>query len=88
MDVLVPLAAITESSPDPHILLAFDEAWADIAGNFANDPQTVETARLRLARHMTSLPQAHIRDVEQVKSRSLELMALLYRARTNAADAH
>jgi hypothetical protein len=29
---------------------AFDEAWQTIEGNFGNDPQDIEKARLRLAR--------------------------------------
>ena len=34
---------------------AFDEAWADIAANFGNDPREIEAARLRLANTVLSL---------------------------------
>ena len=63
---------------------AFDEAWAGIAGNFGDDPQTVAVARLKLARTILSFPHDKIRDVEQIKNSSLEVMALLHRTRTGA----
>jgi hypothetical protein len=63
---------------------AFDEAWSSIEGNFSDDPETIETARLKLARVMLSIPLAHICEVEKVKTSALEMMALLYRTRTRA----
>lgn len=58
---------------------AFDEAWAEIAGNFGGDPQDIERARLRLARAMLSIANEDSRDVEVLKRAALEQMALDYR---------
>jgi hypothetical protein len=60
---------------------AFDEAWAQIAGNFGTDPDDVERARLRLADAMISVATEQSRDVAQLKSAALEAMALRYRSR-------
>jgi hypothetical protein len=58
---------------------AFGEAWASIAGNFGNDPATIETARLKLANIILSFPRNEIKDAEQIKRSSLKIMALQYR---------
>jgi hypothetical protein len=58
---------------------AFDEAWAGIAGNFGNDPAAIEAARLKLASIILSFPQDEIKDAEQIKQSSLQIMALQYR---------
>jgi len=34
---------------------AFDEAWAEIVGNFGSEPQDVEKARRRLAKALLSV---------------------------------
>jgi hypothetical protein len=34
---------------------AFDAAWAEIAGNFGNDPLNIEAARLKLATALISI---------------------------------
>jgi hypothetical protein len=34
---------------------AFDEAWAEIAGNFGDDPREIEAARLKLANAFLSV---------------------------------
>jgi hypothetical protein len=36
---------------------AFDTAWAEVAGNFGNDPTYVEKARLRLAKALLTAQQ-------------------------------
>jgi hypothetical protein len=66
------------------ICQAFDEAWADIAGNFGDDPQTRETERLKLANVILSFSHDKIADVKQVKNSALEVLALLYRVRSGA----
>ena len=57
---------------------AFDEAWDSIAGNFGDNPLEIEAARLRLATIILSFPQNEIRNAEQIKSSSLQIMALTY----------
>jgi hypothetical protein len=54
---------------------AFDAAWAEIAGNFRNDPLTIEAARLWLAKAMLSIASEDSRDVEALKRAALERMA-------------
>jgi hypothetical protein len=61
--------------------LAFDAAWAQIAGNFGNDPKDIERARFRLADAMLSVASEDSRDVEILKTAALEAMALGYRSR-------
>jgi hypothetical protein len=58
---------------------AFDKAWADIAGNFGNDPTEIEAARLKLANAILSVASDSSRDVEALKRAGLEAMARLYR---------
>ena len=55
---------------------AFEEAWTSIAGNFGNDPAAIEAARLKLANIILSFPHNEIRDAEQIKQSSLQIMAL------------
>jgi len=57
---------------------AFDQAWAQIAGNFG-EPQ-VENARLRLAEAMVSVATDGSTDVSALKAGALEAMALDYRS--------
>jgi hypothetical protein len=59
---------------------AFDAAWAEIAGNFGNDPAEIETARLKLAKAMLSIADDDSRDVAALKQAALERMALDYRS--------
>jgi hypothetical protein len=59
---------------------AFDAAWADIAGNFGNDPAEIETARLKLAKAMLSIADDDSKDVAALKQAALERMALEYRS--------
>lgn len=63
---------------------AFDEAWAEVAGNFGDDPQTIETARLELAKAILSFPYDDVTDVQQIRKSALRVLALLYSARTDA----
>ena len=60
---------------------AFDDAWAQIAGNFGHDPGDVEKARNRLAHAMLSVASEDSRDVEVLTRAALEAMALGYRER-------
>ena len=57
---------------------AFDEAWQRIAGNFGNDPQDIERARLRLANALLSVTAEDSRDVEALKRGALQAMTLNY----------
>jgi hypothetical protein len=63
---------------------AFDAAWTTIAGNFGHDPVDIEKARLRLAHALLSVASDDSRDVEALKTRTLEAMALAYRKRPSA----
>src|SRR5262245_47082073 len=60
---------------------AFDAAWAEIAGNFGNDPLQREAARIKLADAVLSVACEDSRDVKVVKNAALERMALGYRDR-------
>jgi hypothetical protein len=60
---------------------AFDEAWADIAGNFGSNPLEIEAARLKLANAVLSAASEASRDPEALKRSGLETMALNYRSR-------
>src|SRR5215467_13253188 len=61
---------------------AFDQAWAEIAGNFGDSASEIESARLSLARAMLSVATEVSTDVATLKTRALEMMALSYRARS------
>jgi hypothetical protein len=56
---------------------AFDEAWASIAGNFDENPTTVEAARMLLAKAILAEANDH-HDVETLKNAALQAMALAY----------
>jgi hypothetical protein len=60
---------------------AFDEAWANIAGNFGDDPADIERARLKLASALLSVASEDSRNVEVLKKAALQVMALGYRRR-------
>jgi hypothetical protein len=57
---------------------AFDEAWQTIAGNFGNDPDDIERARMRLAEALLSVASEDSCDVEALKNGALQAMALQY----------
>jgi hypothetical protein len=57
---------------------AFDEAWADIEGDFGCD-QTREAARVKLATALLSIASDDSRDVAVLKKAALEVMAGDYR---------
>jgi hypothetical protein len=60
---------------------AFDAAWAEISGNFGDDPVDVERARMRLANALLSIANEDSRDVEVLKRAALQRMALDYKRR-------
>ena len=60
---------------------AFDAAWAEIAGNFGDDPEDVEKARQRLAKAMLSVASEDSREVGVLRRAALQRMALDYRRR-------
>jgi hypothetical protein len=60
---------------------AFDAAWAEIAGNFGDDPEDVEKARQRLAKAMLSVAREDSRDAGVLRRAALQRMALDYRRR-------
>jgi hypothetical protein len=64
---------------------AFEEAWTSIAGNFGDDPAATEAARLKLANIISSFPHNQIKDAEQIKRSSLQIMALQYRAQPTSS---
>ena len=61
---------------------AFDQAWAEIAGNFGDSPSEIQSARLSLARAMLSVATEGGPDVATLKARALQMMALSYRERS------
>ena len=63
---------------------AFDEAWLEIAGNFGDDPQGIETACTKLANAVLFAANEDSRDVEALKRAALQRMALEYRRRSFA----
>jgi hypothetical protein len=63
---------------------AFDEAWAEIGGNFGR-PSEVETARLRLADAILSITTEGSTDAAQLKAGALQAMVQYYRARIRPA---
>jgi hypothetical protein len=58
------------------ITQAYDEAWAVIAGNFGEG--SIEAGRVRLATALLSVARDDSRDVEALKRRALEAMAISY----------
>jgi hypothetical protein len=60
---------------------AFDAAWTEIAGNFGDDAEDVEKARLRLAKALLSIANDDSRDIDVLKRAALQRMALDYRRR-------
>jgi hypothetical protein len=79
---------IDESTYDPEALRilyqAFDEAWETMAAKYVNDPDRAEIARLKLANTILSFPVDEIKDAEQIKQSSLQLMALQYRSQSGS----
>jgi hypothetical protein len=57
---------------------AFDQAWAEIPGNFGRTQ--VENARLRLAEAMLSIATEGTSDASALKAAALQAMALDYRS--------
>jgi hypothetical protein len=57
---------------------AFDAAWETIGPNYADDPDRAEIARLKLANTILSFPADEIKDADQIKNSSLQIMALGY----------
>jgi hypothetical protein len=72
---------IDGASFGPHTLKAlgqaFDQAWAEIAGNFGGTQ--IENARLRLAEAILSIATEGTADVSALKAGGLQAMALDYR---------
>ena len=58
---------------------AFDEAWKEVAGNFGDDPQDIEAARLSLANAVLSVAHEDTRNVDVLKRAALQRMALDFR---------
>jgi hypothetical protein len=56
---------------------AFDQAWAEIAGNFGDNPTQIESARSRLADAVISVTTD---DIAALKNGALQAMALDYRS--------
>jgi len=57
---------------------AFDQAWSVVAGNISQDASAA--ARLRLANALLSVASEDGRDVDTLKRKALEAMALSYHA--------
>jgi hypothetical protein len=59
---------------------AFDQAWAEIAGNFGRGSDQIVNARLRLADAMLSIATEGNTDVNALKRGALQAMAMDYRS--------
>ena len=64
------------------IALAFEDAWADIADHFGNDPGEIDSARYKLATALLSIANEDSRDVEVQRKAALLRMPLDYRDTT------
>ena len=64
---------------------AFDEAWAQIATFFGNDPVMIEGARLTLASAILSVASDESRDVGALKHAGIQAMAKQYKLRPTYA---
>src|SRR5262245_14023715 len=63
-----------------HVMFqAFDATWAEIAGNFGDNPLAIEAARLKLANTLLSIANEGSRDAEQLKRKAMQAMALRHR---------
>ena len=58
---------------------AFENAWAEIRGNFGDDPDDIDRARYRLANAVLAVAYEDSRDAQMLKRAALEAMALGYR---------
>jgi len=58
---------------------AFDQAWAEIAGNFGDSPFEIEGARLKLAEAVLSAAAEGSTDVAAIKAEALHVMLVCYR---------
>jgi hypothetical protein len=54
----------------------FDDAWETIAGNFGDHPQTIQAARIKLAKIIVRLPTKE--SVEQMRADAVLRMARDY----------
>ena len=59
---------------------AFDEAWAEIAGNLGDNPAQIENARLTLAEALLSIAAEDSTNVAALKNGALQAMALNYKS--------
>ena len=60
---------------------AFDQAWARIKRIFGNVPESVETARIRLAEAIVSVATEGNTDAADLKNRAIAQMAKHYSSR-------
>jgi len=67
------------------ILGAFEAAWAEIAHHFYGSPISVETARARLADEILAAAGQNCRDIQELKNRGLQAMAMQHRDARSAA---
>ena len=58
---------------------AFDEAWAQVATFFGNDPVMIEGGRLTLANAILSVASNESRDVGALKHVGIQAMAKQYK---------
>jgi hypothetical protein len=64
---------------------AFDQTWAEIAGNFGDSPMQIEGARLRLADAVLCAAAEGSTDVAVIKADALHVMLVGYRWRIRPA---
>jgi len=63
---------------------AFDQAWAEIAGNFESDLVQAAQARVKLAEALLSVATERSTDVCALKREALQAMAMDYRSAIRA----
>jgi hypothetical protein len=77
------MAIVDTPSYGPEVLKAiaqaFDEAWANIAGNFGGEARAAETARSKLAEALLLAAREGNRDPEALKAAALERLCGAYR---------
>ena len=68
--------------PGPRtVMLAFDDAWAEISHHFAGEDTATEHARMRLAHAVLIVAREDSNDADRLKNDALQVMALAYKKR-------
>ena len=66
--------AVLDPDKAEMLVRAFDESWASIARNHADDPRVIESVRLELATIILALAQSNRRDAVAIAKSAIRLM--------------